>query len=1287
MLMLLDIESNDRKIVGIHGLGGIGKTTIARAVYNTVFHHFEGCSFIANVRDTAQHYNGLVHLQKQLIFDILKQENQDIATVDDGINVIQQRFCAKKVLIVLDDVDRDIQVTSLVGDRKWFGAGSKIIITSRDRQILRVQEADAIYEPRVMDSYKSLELFSHHAFRRDQPPEDYLDLSEAMVKITGGLPLALQVISSSLYLKEKSVWKGMLKKLQKVPNNDVMQRLKISYDALEDEEQEMFLDTACFFIGMKKDIVCHIWDGCGISFQVGLDALCVRSLVTIGEKGELGMHDLLRDLGRYIVYQENKDEPGKRNRIWSQEDVLDVLDTQTGTSNVKGLSIEFRSISRSPCLMSEGFAAMTRLRLLRVDYAQCSWNFTHSFSELRWLSWKGCPDQYFQTNFRPRKLVVLDLSDSEITENWLGWNYIKMVENLKVLNLTSCCQLSRIPDVSANRLLEVLLLENCENLDEIDTSICCLTNLVKLNMSGCSRLKDLPSEICQLTSLQKLNLQGCKSLKKLPEKLGHLISLTKLDLGWCKNLVDLPSEICKLTSLQKLNLCECESLQKLPEKLGHLISLIELDLGWCKNLVDLPSEICKLTSLQKLNLQLCRSLKKLPEILGHLISLTELDLQWCGNLVDLPSEICKLTFLQKLKLQGCTSLKKLPEKLGCMISLTELDLGWCENLVDLPSEIYKLTSLQKLDLSDCKRLVDLPSEICKLTSVKSFRLISCESLTGLCLPSSLTSLEVEHCSSIRYISGLPSSLTSLDICNCNSMVKLSSTSVGLRNLKTLRLSDCKSLEEIEGVDEKKLMDSLKLFDIVFCRSLKKLPKLTGSKNIRTLRLGWNDVITDFEGGGEGMESLEELGIWFCKSLRKIPYLRDSKRLRILKIEECEELSEIEGLEDYESLQELTINGARSFKTLPKDISFSFSTTLRYFGISRCCYSMERLPDLSTFKELRQLYIGNCGNLFKDYSWELSKEDMELTKIPGLNRLESLQKLGIAGCRGIRGLPDLSNLKNNLNDLMIQGCKNLAEMHGIDRLENLEILVISDCESLERLPDLSNLKKLKRPKIKGCKNLTTQIHGIDRLENLEILVIRYCESLERLPADLSNLKKLKLLKIKGCKNLITQIHGIDRLENLEILVIRYCESLERLPADLSNLKKLKHLKIKGCKNLTEIHGVGGLELLEELNIYGCESLERLPDVSNLKDLRTLIAKDCKKLTEIQANNGLKSLKCLEVRGCISLEKLPDLTKSKELQSLNGVYRLPDIAGIEKLLINGGCTKLQLGLSNLQPTHTL
>ncbi|KAJ4958944.1 hypothetical protein NE237_026055 [Protea cynaroides] len=146
--------------------------------------------------------------------------------------------------------------------------------------------------------------------------------------------------------------------------------------------------------------------------------------------------------------------------------------------------------------MSEGFASMIKLRLLKLDYSWIAKDVVQSFSEMRWLSWKGCPTQFTPTN--PTKLVVLDLSYSDITESWMGWKYIKVAKSLKVINLTSCHKLSRTPNLSENLQLEVLILKSCYRLTAFDKSIGDLKRLVILNLQHCDNLTYLPNNICPL---------------------------------------------------------------------------------------------------------------------------------------------------------------------------------------------------------------------------------------------------------------------------------------------------------------------------------------------------------------------------------------------------------------------------------------------------------------------------------------------------------------------------------------------------------------------------------------------------------------------------------------------------------------------------------------------------------------------------------------------------------------------------------------------------------------------
>jgi hypothetical protein len=323
---LLNLGTSDVRIVGIYGMGGIGKTTLAKAVYNQIYNGFEGSSCLLNIKEISEQLNGLVHLQEQLLSDVLKTKNLKIANVDRGINFIKERFRCKRVLVILDDVDHLKQLNSLAGSLEWFGPGSRIILTTRDEHLLTKLGVQKKYKVKELNQEESLQLFSWHAFRMAHPIEDYRELSISVVNYVGGLPLALEILGSSLLGRSTIEWKSALEKLQKHPHYEIQKILRMSFDSLDDDTvKDIFLDIACFFVGMDKDYAIKISDGCGFFPDIGINILIERSLVTINAKNELMMHDLIRDMGREVVREISPKNAGKRSRLWFHEDVLDVL--------------------------------------------------------------------------------------------------------------------------------------------------------------------------------------------------------------------------------------------------------------------------------------------------------------------------------------------------------------------------------------------------------------------------------------------------------------------------------------------------------------------------------------------------------------------------------------------------------------------------------------------------------------------------------------------------------------------------------------------------------------------------------------------------------------------------------------------------------------------------------------------------------------------------------------------------------------------------------------------------
>ncbi|KAJ6855709.1 hypothetical protein NC651_040369 [Populus alba x Populus x berolinensis] len=207
---LLNMESPDVLIVGIWGMGGIGKTTIAEAVCNKVRSRFEGI-FFANFRDKQS------DLQRKFLKRLLGQETLNtMVSMSFRDSFVRDRLRRIKVFIVLDDVDDSMPLEEwrdlLDGRNSSFGPGSKVVITSRDKQVLR-NVVDETYEVEGLNHEDAIQLFSSKALKNCIPTIDQRHLIEQIVRHVQGNPLTLKVLGSSLYGKSIEEWHSALNKL------------------------------------------------------------------------------------------------------------------------------------------------------------------------------------------------------------------------------------------------------------------------------------------------------------------------------------------------------------------------------------------------------------------------------------------------------------------------------------------------------------------------------------------------------------------------------------------------------------------------------------------------------------------------------------------------------------------------------------------------------------------------------------------------------------------------------------------------------------------------------------------------------------------------------------------------------------------------------------------------------------------------------------------------------------------------------------------------------------------
>ncbi|XP_004310258.1 PREDICTED: TMV resistance protein N-like [Fragaria vesca subsp. vesca] len=385
----LNIGGLHVRIIGICGMGGIGKTTIAQVVFGRLRAQFEGDSFLENVKHETEKQGSTIHLQEKLLLNLLNT-NVNVQNTKMGKDIIKHRLSTKRVLVVLDDVDQDIQLETLC-HRTWFGPGSRIIITSRDEHLISAFGADKVYMVNALTDTEAFDLFCLKAFNEDEIGEDFLKLSYEFLKYANGLPLAIKALGSSVCGRSLKLWSSALKRLEKNPPKGIIDVLRVSFDGLEETEKKTFLDIACFFKGVNKDRVIRILNGCdddGVEMDV--QVLIDRSLVTLfGTK--LWMHDLIQEMGREVVLQECREEPGKRSRLWLPKEIIHVLGRGKATSAIESIYLVCPTGDDVVHSIDTAFSKMDRLRLLRINNVKFSGIIKYLSNELQYLEWHECP--------------------------------------------------------------------------------------------------------------------------------------------------------------------------------------------------------------------------------------------------------------------------------------------------------------------------------------------------------------------------------------------------------------------------------------------------------------------------------------------------------------------------------------------------------------------------------------------------------------------------------------------------------------------------------------------------------------------------------------------------------------------------------------------------------------------------------------------------------------------------------------------------------------------------------